>query len=68
MSHTPAVCHHNWSAATTEPVTNAAGDKSFQFVRRCYDCGLVDVHAGAIVEPSELRYARTQTPGDSPDD
>ena len=56
------------SAWTTAERTNAAGERTFVFQRHCYSCPFVQEEAGAIVERTEMNYARTQFPGEEADD
>lgn len=68
MSHHGA---HNWTAWSTEVVTNAAGESQPGYVRYCTipRCGAVDRERGAIIEsPQEFRYALRQEEQSEPDD
>lgn len=68
MSHLPQECDHNYTSWTTEERINAAGDRCFYFAHHCTICGHVDERGAAIVEPQELRYAKTLEAGSEPDD
>jgi len=68
MSHHPLECEHVWSSWSTVESVNAAGEQMFVFQRHCFQCPCVEEQAGAIVEPSEMRYTKILEAGSEPDD
>lgn len=68
MSHLLVECRHNYTSWTTEERINAAGDRCFVFSHRCTICGHVEETSAAIMEPTEMHYARTLEAGSEPDD
>lgn len=68
MSHGPRVCDHVLSAWTTAERVNEAGERSFVFQRKCYQCPFVEEESGAIVEePLRPEYRYVQNVNEEPD-